>query len=152
MSLRTQEDIAAASLRYLVSQRRRLGLWLSGPSTRNTSTAQSLSERLGLRYIDLLGELATKLTDDPMKPIGVFAPDDLIEWIQQQSYIPNSPPIIIDEIEPVLATFTKLRVVGFFRFAARLDPRVPVVLISHLDDLVSAAAFPHDRIWRLEVK
>ncbi len=140
---------ASAHLRYLSNQRQRLGIWIVGARTASNSPMKSLAGQLGVRYIDLLVELMSDLGDTAGKPLGVFGPDDLDEWIRRRSYEPLSPPILIDAIEPILATFSKPEAIGFFRLAANSNARAPVVVVSHLGALISAAGFPSERIWQI---
>jgi len=142
-------DVALASLQYLAGQRWRLGVWLVGRRRINPSVLEALQNQRELRIVDLLNELLPKLTDDSEKPLGVFGPNDLANWILQLSFVVGSPPILIHEVEPILATFGKAEAERFFRLAANLDPRAPVIIISHLDDLIRAAGFPDDRIQQL---
>lgn len=142
-------DVALASLQHLARQRRRLGIWLVGRRGINPSVLEALQNQRVFRIADLLVELLPRLTDDSEKPLGVFGPDDLADWILHLSYVANSPPILINEVEPILATFRKPEAERFFQLAANLDPRAPVVIISHVGELIEAAGFPDDRIWRI---
>lgn len=145
-------DMGAISFDYLATQRRRLGVWLVTAGYPSGSAVKRLREEYPLRAIDLMIELGGQLTDEADKPLGVFDQDDLAKWIRQQSYMPPPCPIIIHDIEPLLTTFGKPGTIGFFRLASQLDPRSPVVVISCLTDLVSAAGFPLDRIWHISTE
>lgn len=140
---------ASAQLRHLSNQRQRFGVWIIEPRAATSSLMKSLAGQLGVRYIDLLVELLPELGDTAEKPLGVFGPDDLDQWIRRRSYEPSSPPILIDAIEPLLATFSKPEAIGFFRLAANFNARAPVVVVSHLSAIVGAAGFPADRIWQI---
>ena len=128
-------------------ERKRVGVWLLGPRDLRSNLAASLAAELGLTHIDLTDELLPKLTDASPKPLGVFTPDDLIAWLHDKAY-DSSSPIIIEGIEPLLATFPKPRAQEFFRRAADLSVRSPVVLATYLTILVQASGFPSDRTLR----
>lgn len=133
------------SLAALRAERKRMGVWLLGPRDVWSGLAASLAAELGLTHIDLTEELLPKLTDASPKPLGVFNPDDLITWLRDKAY-DSSSPIIIEGIEPLLATFPKPRAQDFFRLVADLNVRSPVILATYLGTIVQASGFPSDRI------
>jgi len=148
-SLRLPEAVAP-TLGYLTAQRRRLGIWVMDTGSANTLAARSFAAKYDLCHIDVLLDLINYLTDDSEKPLGVFGPDDLAEWIQRKSYL-FTLPLVVSEVESILATFGKPGAIGFFRLTVNLDLRLPVVIIVHLADLVNAAGFPEDRTWHITV-
>ncbi len=132
----------------LRAERKRVGVWLLSSRDLRVNLTSSLTAELGLTHIDLTGELLPKLTDAAPKPLGVFTPDDLIAWLHNEAY--DSPsPIIVEGIESLLATFPKPRAQEFFRLAAELSVRSPVVLATYLVPLVQASGFPLDRTLSL---
>lgn len=145
--LRVRET-AQESLRYLSDQRQRLGVWIVRPGDASAFDWESLSDEATVRSYDLLVDLMPLLTDNSEKPVGVFDADDLAEWIMRTSRDSSSLPILIYEVEPLLATFGRHGAVNFFRLASAISPRVTTVIVSHLDSLIRTAGFPADRTWR----
>lgn len=133
-------------LARLARERHRVGVWVVA-GTEISTPVQEVAAHLGMRYIDLLSELLTQLTDDSDKPLGVFGPEDLLRWLRAQSYSASNAPILVDAIEPLLATFGKAGVADFFRLAARLDVRTPVLITTRLSDLFSVSDFPAGRTF-----
>jgi hypothetical protein len=142
-------EIAHAAVQALATHRRRLGIVLVPPGYLVGEDLRAFGQ---FRLSDVLVELLSHLTDQaekPLKPLGVFDADDLAEWIQSESYSLGSDPILVFELEPLLSTFGRPGTIGFFHLAAQLDPRRRVILVTHFQDLVTAAGFPQDRTWRI---
>ncbi len=139
-------ELASAAVQTLAMHRRRLGIVLVPPGYLPSANLRALAN---FHLADVLVDLLYHLIDEAEKPLGVFDADDLADWIQSQSYSLGSDPILAFDLEPLLSTFGKPGTIGFFSMAAQLDPRRRVLLMTHLQDLVTAAGFPEERTWRI---
>ena len=98
-------------------------------------------------YIDLATDLLPLIAMPGFSPtLGAYRSDDLIGWILHKANEPDVHLLIIDQIEPLLATFERMQTVEFFQMAGQIEPRRPVVLLTYLSHEVQEAAFPMERL------
>ena len=57
--------------------------------------------------------------------------------------------VVVDQIEPLLATFGRTQVVHFFRMIGQAEPRNSVILVTYLEQELEESAFPKDRLLYL---
>lgn len=141
-------SLARTWLAALRVKRKRVGIWLLDLHALQFNVAAFLADDLDLVRMDLTFELIPELTENSPKPLGVFSSDDLVNWLRNKAYR-GAPPMIVEGLEPLLATFTKPRVQAFFRLASDLDVHSPLILVTYLGPLVQASGFPSDRVLRL---
>lgn len=115
------------------------------PLSRKTELALELAREFQGKYIDLLEDKLSSL-----KPkIGLYSPADfkrdVHKWIKGCSSL-----LVIDEIEPLLDTWTKQDKENFFKLMARWRTDCIVLIVSGLElpyeDLIGKG-----RVFKLEV-
>ncbi len=131
-------------------QRYRLAIACGEISSGKSKIAQAVSERLPACYINLAADLMPRTTMPDFSPtLGAYGPDNLTEWILHEANQVEVHFLIIDQIEPLLATFGRAQAVQFFQMVSQTEPRKPVVLVTYLKKQIEEAAFPIERILHL---
>lgn len=130
-------------------RRYRLAIVCGQISSGKSRIAQQISSRSKARYIGLTTDLLPQTTMIGFSPtLGAYGPDDLASWILHQA-INDDPFVIVDQIEPLLATFGRTQVVRFFQMIGQAEPRNPVILVTYLEKEVKESAFPEERLLHL---
>ncbi len=111
---------------------------------RRTEFAKGLTKEFGGKYIDLLEELSN-LTPK----IGLYEPTHLKRDINQWTKGGNSL-LIIDEIEPLLDTWSNEAKENFFKLMAKWRTHCVVLIVSRLD-LPYQDLMGKDRVFKMEV-
>jgi hypothetical protein len=57
--------------------------------------------------------------------------------------------VVVDDAEPLIATFGRSKAQAFFEALALLEPRTPLVIVTYLDYLAQSAHFPNERILKV---
>jgi hypothetical protein len=131
-------------------QRYRLAIACGEISSGKSKIAQAASEQLPACYINLATDLLSQITAPDFSPtLGAYAPDNLTEWLLHKADQMDVQFLIIDQIEPLLATFGRAQTVQFFQMVSRAEPRKPVVLVTYLRKQIEEAGFPIERILHL---
>lgn len=131
-------------------QRYRLAIVCSAISSGKSKIAQAASEELEARYIDLATELLPQTVMPNFSPtLGAYGPDDLIKWMICETGRADVRYLVIDQIEPLLATFGRAQVMQFFRMVSQAEPREPIFLITYLKKQIEGASFPTKRLLHL---
>jgi hypothetical protein len=150
MNKRKQESTLLLVINLVESlrlQRYRLAIVCGDISTGKSTLAQSASEKLRARYIDLATELLPTTTRPDFSPtLGAYSPENLVRYIMHESGKANSPLLIIDQIEPLVATFRRAGAVQFFQMVGQVEPIEPVILVTYLWKQVEEANFPRERL------
>jgi len=153
MNKRKQEDRLARFIDLasnLKPQRYRVAIACGDISSGKSGIAQAAGRRLLARYIDLAGDLMPRMTLPEFSPtLGAFGPDNLAKWLMHEADQLEVRFLIVDQIEPLLATFGRTQAVLFFSMVSRAEPRRPVILVTYLKKQIQEAVFPAERVLHL---
>ena len=153
MSKRKQAELLSRFINLAESlrlQRYRLAIVCGEISSGKSKIAQAASEQLQARYIDLATNLLPQTTAPNFSPtLAAYGPDDLTKWILHEADKTDAPFLIVDQIEPLLATFGRAQAVQFLRMVSQAEPRNPVIFVTYLKKQVEEAVFPAKRLLNL---
>ncbi len=131
-------------------QRYRLAIVCGDISTGKSALAQFASEKLQARYINLTTELLPRTTRADFSPtLGAYDPENLVKYIMNESDKVKSSMLIVDQIEPLVATFGRAGAVQFFYMISQAEPLKPVILVTYLLKQIEEASFPSERLLDL---
>jgi hypothetical protein len=134
----------------LKGRRYRVAIACGEISSGKSGIAQAAGRQLPARYVDLEDDLMPRMTLPDFSPtLGAFGPDNLAEWIMHQADQPEVHFLVVDQIEPLLATFGRTQAVSFFSMMSRAEPRRPVILVTYLKKQIQEAVFSTERILYL---
>jgi len=136
----------------LKNERYRLAIACGPASSGKSQLVKAASDRLQADYIDLAVDLLPKIAMPGFSPtLGAYDADDLKDWILDKSYKPGVNFVIVDNIEPVLTTFGRVKVVEFFQIVSLVEPIAPMILVTYLTKQVKDANFPAERLFNLDI-
>lgn len=132
-------------------ERYRLGVVCGSASSGKSQLARFVSSQLQTHYyIDLATDLLPKVAVPGFSPtLGAYDAYDLKNWVLEKSYQPDINFVIIDNIEPMLATFGRAKAIEFFQIASLVEPIAPIILVTYLTKQVEDAGFPTERLLNL---
>lgn len=131
-------------------KRYRLLIICGEPSSGKSQIARAVSEQLPAHYVDITTDLIPQIiTSDSLPTLGAYGPSNLVEWILRETEQMGERFLIIDQIEPLLATFGQAQAIRLFQMVGQIEPRKPVILVTYLDKQIEKAAFPVERILYL---
>lgn len=134
----------------LKHKRYRLGIALGPPSSGKSQIAKAACDQPHALYIDATTDLLPKVVMPDFFPtLGAYDRGDFKDWILEKSYQPELDFVIIDNIEPLLATFGQIKATKFFQIASIVEPLAPVILVTYLIKQVKDANFPTERLLNL---
>lgn len=112
--------------------------------------AKECSIHLQGTYIHILDALSPQLTDKRgLYSLGICEYPDLIKWILELSYKSTNSCLIVNKIEPLVATFGRGNATEFFQALGDIEPKVPIIWFTYLDHQLIDANFPTSRQLRL---
>lgn len=131
-------------------ERYRLAVVCGSVSCGKSQLARMVSDQLQAYYINLATDLLPKVAIPGFSPtLGAYDAYDLKNWILEKSYQPDVNFVVIDNIEPILATFGRAKAIEFFQIASLVEPIAPIILITYLTKQVEDAGFPTERLLNL---
>jgi hypothetical protein len=131
-------------------ERYRLAVVCGEISSGKSRVVKKACEQLQAQYVDLAVSLLPKTTLVDFHPtLGAFSSDDLVRWILSEANSPDVHLLVVDQIEPLLATFGRVQAVEFFRMVSRVEPKNPVILVTYLKAQVEEARFPKAKLLSL---
>lgn len=151
MSHQMPRDISS-DLKELVSRLRRyrLVILLGKPSSGKSQVAIEASNLLQARYLNVNSEILSELAKPGFFPtLGAYGPEDFIGWILELSNEPGGAILIVDQIEPLLATFGRTKTMQFFQMLSQIEPKIAVVIVTFLAKQVEQSSFPEERLLTL---
>ena len=93
-------------IKQLSLKRHRLAIVCGRISSGKSGIAQEIIKQTNGRYIDLATDLLPQTTMLDFTPaLGAYGPDDLVGWIMQEAAKEDARLVVVDQIEPLLATF-----------------------------------------------
>ena len=111
-----------------------------------TILARELCTSVGGRYLDVGSELLPSI-DRPV--LGAYGAGEFIRWIDGELSGDNHL-VCFDEIEGLVATFSKAGAVKFFQVLAELETNRSGIVTTYLGNELMKANFPKERIYQLK--
>ena len=130
-------------VRNLEQLRYKTGVICGYPQSGKSRYASELARTAPLLFVDVLAEILPKLPE----PLGAYDHTSLIRYIENTDKN-NVLGTILDDVEPLLATFGKERARAFFLAFSRVEARKPIIVVTHLDKMLEAN-FTRDRVLYL---
>lgn len=153
MSKHKQDEKLSSFVRLaekLQKERYRLGIVSDLASSGKSQLAKVVANLLQARYIDIPIDLLPQIATPGFSPtLGAYDAGDFKNWVLDKSYQPDVKFIIVDNIEPLLATFGSVNATEFFQIAGLVEPLTPVILVTCLTKQIKDANFPPERVLNL---
>ncbi len=148
MNKRRQEEQISQLIKLARGLTRyRVAVLCGTPSSGKSQIARAAATQLQARYVDLATDLLSKITKPDFFPtLGAYGPEDLTDWILEEAYKPDTSVLVMDQIEPLLATFGRAKATQFFQMISQIEPRTPIILVTCLSKQVEQSAFPKERL------
>ncbi|HUN06415.1 MAG TPA: hypothetical protein PLQ56_07430 [Aggregatilineales bacterium] len=128
-------------LEHISQLRSKVGVIYGLPQIGKSSYALNLAKAYGLIYVDITQELLPLL----QHKLGVYDHIDFADHaLAQIRQLQNG--LIVDEVEPLLATFGKQKTSAFFQRLTQLEPIHPLILVTRLTGFVQNANFAPARL------
>lgn len=148
MIKRKQEEQVSRLIKLARGLKRyRLAILCGKPSSGKSQIAMATADRLQARHINLTDVLLPQIAQPDFFPtLGAYGPEDLTDWILEEAYKPDASFLIIDQIEPLLATFGRAKATQFFQMVSQIEPKTTIILVTFLARQVEQSAFPKERL------
>lgn len=131
-------------------ERYRLAVALGPASSGKSQIARVVSHQLQAHYIDLATDLLPQIVMPNFSPtLGAYDARDFKNWILDASYKPDVNYIIVDNPEPLLATFGRAKTAEFLQIISLIEPLAPVILVTYLSKQIETSNFPSERLLSL---
>ena len=126
--------------------RYKTAILLKDPPTIETNQIQDLASTLSCHYLNLTTELLPQTISTNFSPtLGAYSFDDLLAWLLNKA----KQPIMVDNIEALVATFGPNKAIRFFQHLTRSEPKAAIIIVTYLQHQIEAANFPTNRILNL---
>ena len=130
-------------LRGLERERYKTLVLCGPPLTGKTKLAKAVCETYGAHYVDVTSEVLP-MTKSPT--LGVYGVDEFRNWIKSKMKSLRSS-LCVDEVEPLLATFSERHLLSLFGMIQRLENPYPLLFITRLENVLHRSNFPLERVY-----
>jgi hypothetical protein len=131
------------TLRRLERERYKTLVLCGPPLIGKTRLAMAVCETYGAHYIDVTSEVLP-MTKSPT--LGVYGADDFRNWIKSEMKSLHKP-LCVDEVEPLLATFSERHLQSLFGMIQRLENPYPLLFVTRLENALYSSNFPLERVY-----
>ena len=134
-----------ALIEHISRLRSKVGVIYGWPQIGKSAYAINLAKACAFSYIDVTQQLLPTLQHE----VGIYDNNDFVDYLLSQIRHEEFG-LIVDEVEPLLATFGKPKVAVFFQSLIYIEPVNPLIIVTRLTSFVQNTNIASERFLLFE--